>query len=83
MIRIAARDTDYALVRVLDYIIISAMSISTKVTSNLILAVLRCHIIILLTLEALYNATIFRVDIKIMILIIQKNIIFYDEISLS
>ena len=83
MVRIAARDTDHAIIRVLDYTIISAMSTSTKVTSNLILVVLRCHIVILLTLEALHNAAFLRVDIKIMILVIQKNIILYDEISLS
>ena len=46
------------------------MSTSVEVTLNLILAVLRCHIIILLTLVALHNVTFLRVDINIVILII-------------
>ena len=59
------------------------MSISAEVTSNLISAVLRHHMIILLTLETLYNITFLRVNIDIVILIIQKNVILYNKISLS
>ena len=59
------------------------MSTSAEVILNLISAVLRCCTIILLTLEASYNVTFLRVDINIVILIIQKNIISYDEINLS
>ena len=70
MIRIAARDTDYTLVRVLNYIIISVISISAKVTSNSISAVLRHCMIILLTLKASHNVIFLRVNINIIILII-------------
>ena len=70
MIRTAARDTDCALVRVLDHIVISAMSTSAEVTLNLISAVLRCHMMILLTLKVSYNTAFLRVDINIVILII-------------
>ena len=83
MIRTVARDTSCALFRVFNYTVISAMSTSTEVTLNLISAVLRCCIIILLTLEASHNVTFLRVDINIIILIIQKNIILYDKIDLS
>ena len=83
VIRTAARDTDCALVRVLNYIVISAMSTSTEVTLNFILAVLRCCIIILLTLEASHNVAFLRVDINIVILVIKKNIISYNKINLS
>ena len=83
MIRTAARDTGCALVRVLDYIIISAMSTSAEVMLNLISAVLRHHMIILLTLEASYNTAFLRVDINIVILIIKKNTIFYNEVNLK
>ena len=69
MTRTAARDTGCALVRVLDYTVISAMSISTEVTSNLILTVLRHHTIVLLTLEVSHNVAFLRVDINIVILI--------------
>ena len=70
MIRIVARDTDSTLIRVLNHIIISAMSTSVKVTLNLISVVLRHHIIILLTLKVSYNIVFLRVDINIVILII-------------
>ena len=69
MIRIIARNTDYALVRVLDYIIICAMSTNVEVTLNLISAVLRHHIIVLLTLKASHNIIFLRVDINVVILI--------------
>ena len=46
------------------------MSISAKVTLNLISAVLRYYMIILLTLEASHNIVFLRVDINIVILII-------------
>ena len=65
-----ARNADCALVRVLDYTVISALSTSTEVTSNLISAVLRCHMIILLTLVVSHNMIFLRVDINIVILII-------------
>ena len=83
MARTAARDTDHTLARVLDYTVISAMSISAKVTSNLISAVLRHHIMILLTLEASHSVAFLRVDINTVILIIQKNIILYNKVNLS
>ena len=83
MIRIAARDTGCALVRVLNYTVVSAMSTSVEVTSNLISAVLRFYMMILLTLEASHNMTFLRVDIDIMILIIQKNVILYNKINLG
>ena len=70
MIKTAARNAGRALVRVLDYIVISAISTSIKVTLNLILIVLRYHTIILLTLVTLYNMTFLRVDINVVILII-------------
>ena len=38
---------------------------------------------ILLTLEALYNTAFLRVDINIVILIIKKNIISYDNVDLG
>ena len=59
------------------------MSTDAEVTLNLILAVLRYYMIILLTLEALHNTVFLRVDINIVILIIQKNVILYDKIDLS
>ena len=46
------------------------MSISAEVTLNLILAVLRCYMIILLTLEVSHNIAFLRVNINIVILII-------------
>ena len=70
MTRTAARDTSCALVRVLNYTIISAMSTGAEVTLKLISAVLRCYIIILLTLKVSHNVTFLRVDINIVILII-------------
>ena len=70
MVRMTARDTGCTLVRVLNYTVISAMSTSAEVTSNLILAVLRYCIMILLTLEASHNVAFLRVNIDIMILII-------------
>ena len=83
MARAAARNASCALIRVLDHIVISAMSTSVKVTSNLISAVLRCHMIILLTLVTLHNTAFLRVDINIVILVVQKNIISYNKINLS
>ena len=83
MIKTATRNAGHTLVRVLDHTVISAISISIKVTSNLISAVLRHHMMILLTLVASHNMTFLRVDINIVILIVQKNIISYDEVSLS
>ena len=83
MIRTAARDTDCALVRVLDDIVICAMSTSIEVTSNFISAVLRHHMMILLTLKVSHNTAFLRVDIDIVILIIQINIISYDKNDLS
>ena len=65
-----ARDTGCALVRVLNYIIISAISTSAEVTSNSILTVLRCYIMILLTFEISHNTVFLRVDINIVILTI-------------
>ena len=65
-----ARDTGHTLARVLNHIIISAMSTSVEVTLNFILAVLRHYMIILLTLEVSHNVTFLRVDIDIVILII-------------
>ena len=59
------------------------MSTGAKITSNSISAVLRCYMIILLTLKVLYNTAFLRVDINIMILIIQKNVISYNKINLS
>ena len=70
MIKITIRDTDHTFVRVLNYIVISVMSTSTEVILNLILAVLRHHTIILLTLEASHNVIFLRVDINVVILII-------------
>ena len=55
MIRITARNAGHTLVRVLNYTVISAMSISIEVTLNLISAVLRHHIMILLTLRVSHN----------------------------
>ena len=66
----AAKNTGRALTRVLDHIVISAMSTSTEVTSNPTSAVLRCHTMILLTLRASHNAAFLRVDINIVILVI-------------
>ena len=70
MIRTAARDTGHTLIRVLNHTVIRAISISAEVTLNLISAVLRYYMIILLTLEASHNVTFLRVDINIVILII-------------
>ena len=70
MIRIATRDTGHTLIRVLNHIVIRIMSTSVKVTLNLILEVLRHHIMILLTLKVSHNVTFLRVDINIVILII-------------
>ena len=70
MIRTVIRDADHTLVRVLDYIVISAMSTSTEVTLNPISAVLRHCMMILLTLKAMYNMAILRVDINIVKIII-------------
>ena len=83
MARAAARNTGCALVRVLDYTVVSAMSTSAEVTSKPISAVLRCHMMILLTLVASHNVTFLRVDINVVILIVQKNIISYDKINLG
>ena len=83
MVRVAARNIDHALVRVLNHIVVSAMSTSTEVTLNSILAVLRHHTMILLTLVASHNTAFLRVDINVVILIVQKNGISYNKINLS
>ena len=83
MIRTVTENADYALARVLNHIVISAMSSDSEVTLNLISAVLRHHMIILLTLVALHNMTFLRVDNNIITLIIQKNVILYNKIDLS
>ena len=83
MIRAAARNTGHTLVRVLNHTVISAMSISAEVTLNLISAVLRCCMMILLTLVASHNIIFLRVDINIVILIVQKNVISYNKVDLS
>ena len=70
MIKIVIRDAGCTLVRVLNYIVISAISTSAEVILNLISAVLRYYMIILLTLEASHNVVFLRIDINIMILII-------------
>ena len=70
MVKITARDTGHTLIRVLDHTVISAMSTGAEVTLNLNLAVLRCCIMILLTLKASHNMTFLRMNINIMILII-------------
>ena len=70
MIRAVTRNTGCALVRVLNHTVISAMSISAEVTLNLILAVLRHCMIILLTLVVSHNVIFLRVDINVVILII-------------
>ena len=70
MIRAVARNAGHTFVRVLNHTVVSAMSISAEVTLNLISAVLRCHMIILLTLVASYNVAFLRVDINIVILIV-------------
>ena len=79
----AARDTGCALARVFNYTVISAMSNSAEITLNLISAVLRYCMIILLTLEASHNMIFLRVDINVIILIIQKNVISYNKINLN
>ena len=83
MARAATRNTGCTLVRVFDYTVISAMSTSAEVTSNLILAVLKYCTMIHLTLVASHNTAFLRVDINIVILIIQKNIILYNMNDLS
>ena len=70
MIKTGARNTSLTLVRVLDYTVVSAMSTSVKVTSNLFSAVLGHYTVILLTLKISYNAAFLRVDINVVILII-------------
>ena len=70
MIRITARNTSCTLVRVLDYTVISVMSISAEVTLNSISAVLRYYMMIFLTLVASHNVIFLRVNINIVILII-------------
>ena len=83
MTRVTARNTGHTLTRVHDHIIISVISTSAEVTLNSILTVLRCHMIILLTLVTSHNMIFLRVDINIMILVVQKNVISYDKINLS
>ena len=65
-----ARVTGHTLVRVLDYTVISVISTSAEVILNLILAVLRYYMMILLTLEVSHNMTFLRKDISFVILII-------------
>ena len=83
MARAAARNAGHTLARVLDHTVNSAMSTSAEVTSNLILTVLRCHMMILLILIISYNVILLRVDINIVILIVQKNDILYDKVGLG
>ena len=83
MIRAAARNVSHSLVRVLDYTEISAMKTSAEVISNLISAVLRYYMMILLTLVASHNVIFLRVDIDVVILIVQKNVISYNKVDLS
>ena len=64
------RNAGCALVRVFNYIVISVMSISTEITLNLILTVLRYCTIILLTLVVSHKIAFLRVDINVVILII-------------
>ena len=70
MTRKAARNACHILIRVFNYAVVSAMSTSAEVILNLILAVLRYYIMILLTLVASHNVIFLRVDINIVILII-------------
>ena len=70
MTSVTARNTSCTLIRVSNNIVFSAMSISVKVTSNLISAVLRQYIIILLTLKASYNAAFLRIDINVILLVV-------------
>ena len=70
MISVTARNAGQPLVRVLNNIVVSAINSSAEVTLNLISAVLRHCIIILLTLKTLYNTAFLRVDINIVILIV-------------
>ena len=65
-----ARNTGCTLIRVLNYTVISAISTSAEVTLSLISAVLKYHMMILLTLVTSHNMIFLRVDINIMILII-------------
>ena len=65
-----ARNAGCALVRVLNNLVVSAISSSTEVTSNLILTVLRHYMIILLTLKVSHNVTFLRIVINIVILIV-------------
>ena len=83
MIKTVTENADCVIARVLNYMIISAMSSGAEVTLNLILAVLRHYMMILLTLVALHNMTFLRVDNDIIILIIQKNVILYNKIDLD
>ena len=70
MIRTVTENTDCVIARILNHIVISAMSSGAEVTLNLILALLRHYIIILLTLVTLHNMTFLRVNNDIIILII-------------
>ena len=70
MIKIITRNADCTLIRVLNCIVISAISTSTEVTLNLISAVLRYYMIVFLTLVASHNMIFLRVNINIVILII-------------
>ena len=70
MVKTVIKNTGCAFIRVLNYTVISAMSISAEVTLNFILIVLRYYIIVLLTHVVVYNITLFRVDIHIVIFII-------------
>ena len=83
MIRTVTKNAGCALARVLSHIVISAMSSGAEVILNLISAVLRHHMMILLTLIALHNMTILRVNYNIIILITQKKVILYNKIDLS
>ena len=70
MISVTAKNASCALVRDLNNIIISAVSSSTEFTSNLVSAVLKHYIMILLTLKASHNVIFLRISIDIVILIV-------------
>ena len=70
MTRTAVRNVYHILIRVLDYTVVSAISTSAEVILNLISAVLRHYIMIVLTLVTSHKVILLRVDINIVTLII-------------
>ena len=68
VVSVAARNTDYTLIRVLDNTVVSAISFSVEVILNLNLIVLRCYTMILLTLKVSHNIIFLRINIDIVIL---------------